>query len=199
MSVHFWCTKPCAMKGFKIRSLSRSPRWRINLSGITQKTRFQAVQLEMVWTPIIILWQWPSLLPSRSLCVAVWQEGQGGKERMHVLGPRSLCDLQAEDPCPVTALHLWSSWSARGLSCLHEKWGQHHTDNSNTNACVRWCLREMNEILADHDVLQKGCYKHNVNGGGVDGNNSNESEDNWVRNSMTDDGWVRGFWTCPVG
>ena len=46
----------------------------------------------------------------------------------------------------------------------------------------------MNEILADYDVLQKGCYKHNVNGGGVDGNNSNESEDNWVRNSMTDEG-----------
>ena len=51
----------------------------------------------------------------------------------------------------------------------------------------------MNETLADYDVLHRGCYKHNVNSGGVDGNNSKEREDNWVRNSMTDDGWVRGF------
>lgn len=65
---------------------------------------------------------------------------------------------------------------------------QHYTDNNNTNACVRWYLREMNETLADYDVLHGGCYKHNVNSGGVDGNNSKEREDNWVRNSTTDDG-----------
>lgn len=53
----------------------------------------------------------------------------------------------------------------------------------------------MNKISANYEVLLKGWYKHNVNGGGEDGDNSKDSEDNWVRNSMTDDGWVRGFCT----
>ena len=53
--------------------------------------------------------------------MAVWQEGQGGKKRRCVLGPRSLYDLEAEDPSPVKALHFWGPADLQEVSAVSMK------------------------------------------------------------------------------
>lgn len=122
--MHFGCSEPCAIKGFKSSkrlglSLNKS---KIENKPIRNHPNWQDASY-VAWRALVL--HYPAMtttqsLPLRSFSVAV--TGRAREKKMSVLSSRSLWNLESEDLSPVKALHLGAKVILnRFLNYLHRK------------------------------------------------------------------------------